>query len=294
MVINTVYVRLMGGLGNQMFQYAAARALADRIGASLVADLTWFGSARHRLDTRRKFGLEAFSVRLKNGARWQVAFCAVMRFLVRLRVLNYLLKRLGFSHVKEQSFSFEPAVLKAKGWVCLDGYWQSESYFKDIAQALISDFTLRDGLSETAERVATEIGMVEAVSVHVRRGDYITNKSANVFHGVCSIDYYQAAMAYIRERCNAPVFFVFSDDIAWCRERFEGDDMVFVSRDGILDVDELVLMSRCKHNIIANSSFSWWGAWLNRHEGKTVISPKKWFNADMPTQDLIPDAWIRL
>ena len=136
---------------------------------------------------------------------------------------------------------------------------------------------------------------VNAVSVHVRRGDYVNNKNANAFHGVCSPEYYRKAIELIAKRVDSPKYFVFSDDIEWVKEHIEIPNAVFVSQKDIADHEELVLMSKCKHAIIANSSFSWWGAWLNANPNKLVIAPKQWVSdSRVNTVDAIPAEWVRI
>lgn len=135
------------------------------------------------------------------------------------------------------------------------------------------------------------------MSIHVRRGDYINNPETFKLHGVCGLDYYHAAIEYITKRTNTPVFYIFSDDISWAEENIKSkNQMIFVKETPHgKDYFEMYLMSVCKHNIIANSSFSWWGAWLNKSPEKIVIAPKKWMNeTSIDTTDLVLKNWIRI
>jgi len=144
---------------------------------------------------------------------------------------------------------------------------------------------------------AQQILAKESISLHIRRGDYVSNVYTNSVHGTCSLDYYQQAVTLLESKLNNPHFFIFSDDLAWAKEHLSFiENVTFVELDvNIPDHDEMFLMSQCLHHIIANSSFSWWGAWLNKNLDKIVIAPKRWFiDETYNTSDLIPDAWIRL
>jgi hypothetical protein len=186
--------------------------------------------------------------------------------------------------------------------VYLDGYWQSEKYFKDAQQAIRKDFSFR-GPSDQANRALLEkmdadlhSGFVP-VSVHVRRGDYSSNPQTNAFHGLLPVSYYEAAMGELEKRFPRISYYVFSDDLGWCRE-----NMRFKGRVAFVDVNvdkpcwmDMRLMSACRHHIIANSSFSWWGAWLNARQDKAVIAPRQWFaDSRFIGKDRLPDGWIEV
>lgn len=178
-----------------------------------------------------------------------------------------------------------------------DGYWQSERYFVDAADIIRAEFKPRLALEPENAATAAAIDGVTAVSVHVRRGDYVTDKVTNAYHGVCSLDYYRAAIARIAERVASPHLFVFSDDHAWVQENLRSNyPTTYVTANspdrGYRDMQ---LMSRCRHHIIANSSFSWWGAWLNPRPDKVVVAPARWFiDKSNDTRDLLPGEWLRV
>lgn len=131
--------------------------------------------------------------------------------------------------------------------------------------------------------------------MHIRRGDYVANPKIAAYHGVCGMNYYQKAVQIIKEKITNPTFFIFSDDINWAKENFKGDEYYFVSNKEIKETEDLILMSLCKHNIIANSSFSWWGAWLNKNHEKTVIAPRHWLNIKKDIAGkVLPDSWIKI
>ncbi len=179
----------------------------------------------------------------------------------------------------------------------LQGYWQSEKYFKDIEKIIRDDFTFSEEPDYQNKQMADTIKCCEAVSLHVRRGDYVSNPVTTEYHGICSEDYYRRAVREVERYCKNPQFFVFSDDPSWAKENLEtGYPTTIIDFNGSeKDYEDLRLMSLCQHHIIANSSFSWWGAWLSWNPQKIVIAPKKWFNRpEINTQDLIPESWIRI
>ena len=295
-----VIVRLSGGIGNQMFQYAAARRLALATGAPLKLDLGWFTIIPPG-DTPRQYELQAFNsvqdvaspkeVKALRGvdiARWPKL---VKRFL---NSTGLLLKK---SLVTEKQYHFDPDILQLHGDVYLDGFWQSVKYFADVEDVIRKDFTVKPASAPDNERMAETIQGAEAVSIHVRRGDYITNQAAVQYHGVSSMDYYRAGISEMTARVKNPHYFVFSDDPEWVKSNLKADAaLTHIGQNGPdKGYVDLRLMSLCKHHIIANSSFSWWGAWLSTNPDKIVIAPKRWFNRDdIDTSDLIPQGWLRL
>ena len=168
----------------------------------------------------------------------------------------------------------------------LDGYWQSEKYFSDVRKILHSEFSFdtdETGLEEMEAQIPEN-----AVSMHIRRGDYLS--SADVYGSICTMEYYRKAMLYMKQQVEAPVFVIFSDDIEWSRETFQGEEFVFLEKNMAHYEDwfDMYLMSRCRHNIIANSSFSWWGTWLNENVDKITVAPNRWLNGEKTT-----DIWCK-
>jgi hypothetical protein len=210
---------------------------------------------------------------------------------VSFRLLPFLNQRI----VKEKGFGFDKNILNLTDDKYLIGYWQSEKYFKDIDSLIRSELTLKDGLGGQARLIEQKILSTDAISIHIRRSDYLTEKISNVFAPI-GLDYYARAAQKISASVRDPHFFIFSDDIDWAKANLKLPfPVTFVSGQGMKDCDELILMSLCKHNIIANSSFSWWGAWLNANPDKLVIAPKDWFkNKDITLDDLLPSAWQRI
>jgi hypothetical protein len=265
-------VRLMGGLGNQMFQYAAARSLAARHQTGVVVDVDWF-SEQGVGDTHRNYGLDVFAgptVSPKGGPP------TGRRFV-------------------EQDFGFEPSVRSLPDRTTLVGYFQSERYFSDHASEVKADFSFCDEPDEGNRAVLGLIGSCESVAVHVRRGDYATDPAITAHHGLLPLGYYRRAADVIVSKVREPSFFVFSDDPQWCCS-----SLSFLPRGVVVDhnsagrgAEDLRLMASCRHHVLANSTFSWWGAWLATHHEQVVVAPRRWFaNASFDTRDLCPSRWI--
>ena len=273
-----IYVNLKGGLGNQMFQYACARALSLRAHMPLALTRSEYAG-----DTKRTFSLAHFAI---GGS--MIPPIAIPR-LQKLRAF-FEQKVLRKFYV-----AFDASILTRKGAVYLDGYFQSEKYFADYAERIREDFALVTELSSDARVVAKALQRdSSAVALHVRRGDYVHNAE---FGNIADAAYYARALTEMRKRVPQPHIYVFSDDIPWCRKNLPlSGGTIFVSKPDMHDYEELTLMSMCKHNIIANSSFSWWGAWLNQNPEKVVIAPATWSNLHGDTwyRDIIPDSWIRV
>lgn len=212
--------------------------------------------------------------------------------------------RLGLTLPRPKSYkaerqitAFDKDVYYSRGDVYLDGYWQNESYFKEIRDVITQDFSARKGISREAEkyRRSIEHNSKMSVSIHVRRGDYVSNKHTNSIHGVCSIDYYRRATEYMTSMLGGRLeFYVFSDDIPWCIQNLDFIENRVLVYDTKNSVDDLMLMKTCQHNIIANSSFSWWGAWLNDNPDKIVVSPATWVVSNPHGLTWVPSDWLQL
>lgn len=291
-----VISNIIGGLGNQMFQYAAGRALSLRLGVALKLDTSGFlGYKLHQgFELKRLLNCDAEIASehdLKNVLGWQHSQLA-KRFLRKPPLKIFRKKNL----VVEPSFNYWDGLRQLNDCVYLDGYWQSERYFNDYAEIVRNDFSFNLPFSDQNLVLAHKISSVNSVSLHVRRGDYVTN-AKNAFIGSCPLNYYEKAISFIKSSIQTPLFFVFSDDINWVKSNLKLDaSAVLVNHnDGSESYNDMRLMSMCKHQIIANSSFSWWGAWLNENQNKIVIAPKKWFATDkFDSSDLLPPSWIRL
>jgi hypothetical protein len=283
-----IVVELMGGLGNQMFQYAAGRALALRHGVGLQVDLGWLGS-RHAGETPRAYALrarKADSVATKAG-RSTGLFARLAARLLEMTSREEVLRQVGHG--------YDPRLAEAGPNARLIGYWQSERYFADSAARIRDELRFDGELSVTGARFAERIAASPAASLHVRRGDYVSNAQARAFHGLLPATWFAAAAEYIAERAPGVDFWVFSDDPDWCERELRLPGTMSVVR-GTAGADEdLELMTRCTHHVIANSSFSWWGGWLGEREGSLVVAPAHWFaDPTLDTSTIVPDRWTRL
>jgi hypothetical protein len=178
----------------------------------------------------------------------------------------------------------------------LTGYWQSEKYFSSVEAEIRKDFTFNKPLIDRNLELSAKMATCGSISLHIRRGDYVSDAQTSAILGVCPLDYYRNAVAYVADRVANPQFFVFSDDIEWARENLGLDhpsEYIDHNR-GAESYCDMQLMSKCRHHIIANSSFSWWGAWLNPHADKIVVAPKRWFAGSLDSTDLVPQTWTRL
>ena len=290
-----IVLRLQGGLGNQMFQYAFARVLAKNNNV-VKLDNSFFDDKEKKLGyTPRKFELEIFSNDYKRATQKEIISFG------KLSVLNHFKKKIGLNYPKKhiENFSkYNPSLLTIKPDVYLQGYFQSDKYFvgqKDFVRRLFTFNT--DRLSDSNKQILKRIKETNSISIHIRRGDYVEDKVTNTHHGSCSLDYYLEAINLLESRYDNLSLFFFSDDMDWVKKTFDDikQQKFFVNNNLDNSWVDMFLMSTCKHNIIANSSFSWWGAWLNDIPSKTVIAPLKWNqNKDFNVSNLLPNKWIRL
>lgn len=296
-----IIVRLAGGLGNQMFQYAAARRLASVHRTELKLDLS---SLRRdsRSDTPREYELRHFNITADIATPAEIARILGSSSGSIGSALARLGRRVGLTkpnphRFKEKLFHFDRALLDAPDNTHLDGYWQSEKYFRDIEEVIRGELTVRSPLEGENHRLAQKIMGTTSVSVHVRRGDYLSNPAIRRIHPVCGPEYYRTCIDLLQKKVPDPHFYLFSDEPDWAESNLELRLPTTIIRHNgpRKSHEDLRLMSLCRHHIIANSSFSWWGAWLNNRREKTVLAPGKWFNdPEINTGDLIPDGWITL
>jgi|JI6StandDraft_1071083.scaffolds.fasta_scaffold02680_6 hypothetical protein len=291
-----IVVKLIGGLGNQMFQYALGKKLALENNHELLLDCSFFNETGTH--TPRQYELDVFKLNASIASEEQLA---LFRSKNESGIAGMFHRFFPFARdyrtFSERGHQFQPEVLNVSGNTLFIGYWQSELYFSDIRTELLQEFEFAASLAGLNEELAIKITTCNAVSLHIRRGDYVSNASANSFHGLCDLDYYQRGMDYLQRHETDLELFVFSDDIAWAKDHLHFNlPMTFIDHNkGKGSSEDMRLMSMCKHNIIANSSFSWWGAWLNTYAKKRVVAPKKWFLDDaINTENIIPTSWIQL
>ena len=290
-----IIVKLMGGLGNQMFQYATAKALALKHGVDVKVDVSYLNENAKGNYTQRNFDLDTFEKPVNIASKDEIntflrkADNKLSRFIHRK--FPFLFSSL---RAVESGSPYHSEFEKYPKNTYLEGFWQSELYFKRYETDIRNDFKFKQNIIDKNLQISSLISNTESVSVHVRRGDYIKNAESNKFHGVCSLNYYYKAIEHIANLKPNIELFIFSDDIEWCKNNFSFKYPVHFMETNDAYSD-LYLMSKCKHNIIANSSFSWWGAWLNTNSNKIVIAPKQWIaNTSVNTKDIIPSSWIKL
>lgn len=268
-----IIAKLIGGLGNQLFQYAVSRHLAEIHNTTLKIDLTEF-----ELYKLHKYSLQHFKIIEEFSSDDD---------------LN------AVKEVKEKHFHFNEEFKNISNNVLLRGYWQTEKYFNEITNIIRAEFSVKSELKGRDLEVSKLIADCNAVSLHIRRSDYIPNSYKDQIFDSLSLDYYQRAIADLAQVEKDLKLFIFSDDPEWVKDNVKLDFPVIYVDHNTADTnyEDLRLMSLCRHNIIANSSFSWWGAWLNDNKDKRVYAPTEWFNSnvrDLDSKDIIPDSWIKI
>lgn len=296
-----ICIELFGGLGNQMFQYAFGAALAETRNTNLVLDTT---SLDHPTEvdgtTPRLYGLNIFPNIIAPKVSGNDLKKAKPLYL---RMLNYLVYKLtgnGIRHSQyyiQNAFFYDEKIARISKQCYVTGYWQSYKYLLSCDALIRSHFQFPVIKDEDNLRFIEQIESTESVSIHIRRSDYL--KAYNLeTHGICSLSYYQSAIDYISKKITNPVFFIFSDDMDWVVENIgiQYPHFYVNHNRGQDSYRDMQLMAACKHNIIANSSFSWWGGWLNDTPAKIIVAPAKWFNnkKGFVYSDLVPPTWISL
>jgi len=294
-----ICVQLNGGLGNQMFQYAFGRAMAFKLQTDLLFDTSPLLNNK-TVFTNRSLELGIFKIKIQEASITDIKRLKTIFY----RIVNTLAFKAGFQGIQtskyfiEKNFSYNESIDKIGKDCYLNGYWQSYKYFQNIESIIREEFKFPPILEMGNKDTIVKIENGNSISLHIRRTDFVNNKNHDI-HGTCSIKYYQEAAENIANRVSDPVFFIFSDDIEWVRTNLNLNyPCEFVSgNNSDKSYIDMQLMSLCKHNIIANSSFSWWGAWLNANPNKIVIAPLQWFadeTMNAQTYDLIPSNWIKI
>ena len=287
-----IVVRLIGGLGNQLFQYAMGKQLAIRNGKKLYLDISGYEK-----DVLREYELKHFNI----GAEIISSddFKAQKADSLKEKCKSWLRDTIDFRKIprikwlRERQFCFDEEICNKKldKDIYLSGYWQCEKYFLSSEDFIRQDFSIKSPISKNSLAVANQIKASNCpVSLHVRRGDYVGGGST----GLCSLKYYEKCIEELKKEVGSFTLVIFSDDMLWVKENFCWEmPMIFVDHNGPETAyEDLFLMSQCDHNIIANSSFSWWGAWLNPNKSKLVYGPTPWFaNSKLDTKDVMPIGW---
>ncbi|MDD6811840.1 MAG: alpha-1,2-fucosyltransferase [Lachnospiraceae bacterium] len=297
-----IIIQMAGGLGNQMFQYALYKQL-ESMGKKVKMD----DEEGFREDAQRTPALAAFGINYERASKEEIWKITDSSPRITAKVRRKLCGRHKKSYFEESKL-FQPQIFE---WddIYLEGYWQSEQYFKDVAEQIRVAYSIENirkqkengyGMSECAEAYLKRIEQTPSVSIHIRRGDYLLPENQKLFGNICTELYYTKAIQEMLQKVPECVFYLFSNDMAWAKEwlpeiakkadrnnraenRIEGyrpftERIVAVELPEGRDYEELLLMSRCKHNILANSSFSWWASYLNNNPDKTVLVPDKWLN----------------
>jgi len=265
--------KLIGGLGNQLFQYAAARYLAEINNEELKLDLSEFKSYK-----LHKYSLKHFNI---------IEKIASQKDLKKVKNVN------------EKYFHYNKNFKKSGTNILLKGYWQSVKYFNGISNIIKTDFKVKSKLKGRNLSVSKKILDCNSVSLHIRRGDYKPNSYKDQIFDVLNYDYYHSAISDLSKKEKNLIFFIFSDDHKWVKDNIKLDFPIIIvnHNTAATNYEDLRLMSLCNHNIISNSTFSWWGAWLNCNKNKRIYAPKKWFNKNaknLNSKDIIPKQWIKI
>ena len=287
---NKIIVKIKGGMGNQMFQYALGFALSKKTGKNVVYDTTFYHQ-KHIINTAWPYALNHF----KCQPQIQEQNVIKRIYLFLMDMITRVFPRISRTYIRDSFAEKLETITSEKHDVYLDGYWQNEKYFNEVESEIQNQFIVTDNIDDTNQYWLDSIKKTNSVCLHVRRGDYVSNSLANKHHGTCSLEYYNTAVEYMNSHLSNPVYYVFSDDMKWVKENIPIDGQVCYMdhNDSSKNYDDLRLMYSCKHFIIANSSFSWWGAWLSQNPDKIVIAPKRW-NNDAVQPDIVPERWMRL
>ncbi len=292
-----------------MFLYAVARALSLKHNTELAVDTSYYsGEFQSQLpnNVHRYFELDVFNINVKEITHYDdkvLRRVRSRRLYKRMRailpciLLNSFGEKKHFVHFVEKGPQFDKSVLDLPDNVLLEGYYVSYKYFDHCSDIIKKEFSFRNSPDNYNQEMIKKITSVDSVSIHVRRGDYVTNKVVAEKFGPCTLDYYKSAVAYVADKIKSPHFFVFSDDPEWVNDHFKLDYPVdyLTHNVGNKNYEDLRLMSLCNHNIVANSCFSWWGAWLNQNSNKTVVCPEPAFDIlDIRDEDFYPENWVKI
>lgn len=289
-----IVICLSGGLGNQLFQYAFGRVLSLKNKNELYFYDGLLNKKKSFL-TYREYKLHHFRINIKLANKKDLEIFEKKSIL---SIIKNIAGKSDYKIYQDFKIGFKKELLKITEDIFLEGYFQSPKYFDSIRNLLLSEIQIKEKemLNKKENEFINMINNSVSVSIHIRRGDYFNNKATNKMHGVCTIDYYNNAINYIQNLFNKNcTLYIFSDDVNWVKQNFKIEIEHFYASDYILNKDylELLCISYCQHQIISNSSFSWWGAWLNKNPNKIVICPEFWYR-DYPTKsiDLIPKNWL--
>lgn len=291
-----IITKLKGGLGNQMFQYATGFSLALKNKTQHKIDISTYDNQTR--DTPRKFALNVFTITSPIALSEEIK--SVTHFNIFEKCTNYINQKIFrnfYTDFHPTLFTKIERKLQSGQSVYLDGNFQSEKNFIEYSTQVKSEFTFKkEFFSDKVKDFSEVMNKEESVSIHIRRGDYVQDPKTHTYHGVCPISYYLEAVKQIKHKITNPTFYIFTDDPQWVQDNAaQLPSHINISKHFLKDHEEMFLMTQCKHNIIANSSFSWWGAWLNKNSDKIVIAPTQWVKKQPnPHPNIIPTAWIKI
>lgn len=299
-----IIIKMYGGLGNQLFKYAAAKSISLDFSQQLQIDKTYFQMDKFpckHYGFYYPFKLSKYNIPLSYCSKYISKLIEIIR-KKRIYKLSNVANILGLNKIfpyyqyqpVTNDFPINRRVIKNSKLTILDGSWVSFKFFRHNYHLFKNEFTLKNELNPLNKNILKKIKNSESVSIHFRLNDYIEKFSS--IYSVLPINYYKRSIDFILKRKMTANFFIFSDNIEWVRKNinFKDNNIIYIDNDGP-DHEHLFLMSRCRHNIISNSTFSWWGAWMNDNPDKIVISPARWTNPEyFPLEERIPDSWISL
>lgn len=290
-----IIVKLSGGVGNQLFQYAAARRLSLKRHVALKFDVSGFAS-----EANRRYALHTFQVKGIIASRREIEGATQEWIPGRRHQPAIWLERYGVYVLprlyKHLDPSFMPELLNASARAYLEGYWQSEHYFYDCQDVLRKELQFQRAWRPEILSIAESCRTSRSVSLHVRRGDYLANAANLATHGLCSLEYYQQALQWLMARGTYDRLVVFSDDPSWAASALKADVPIMIASNHTLDeFEDLFLMTQCTAHVIANSSFSWWGAWLSASPSDCIVGPARWFaDTKLDASTIMPASWVKL
>ncbi len=301
-----IIARINGGLGNQLFQYATARAISLKLNRKLLLDINWYHNIRKQENhlepnatTLRDFSLNYFNIKSRVITKFHLNW--INRLEIRSKnskffkfLLNGPLNNLSYTKMNHNNFSLES--IQNHPHVYLTGYWQNNAIFEEYKNLLYNDLILKHPLSVTNQDHLKSINATNSVAIHVRRGDYISNPKSHKVHASCSNNYYYDSIDYIKNKLTNLHYFIFSDDMTWVKNNLDFSTNTTFINNNEPEYEHLFLMSQCKHQITANSTFSWWAAWLNTNNAKIIITPKHWYIDKHLNETVIriPNEWIKV
>jgi hypothetical protein len=279
-----IIVELIGGLGNQMFQYAYYTQL-KYLGYNVKSTVHRYDKYKLHNGFELSNIFQNIDIEFATKEEDSIYYNKFNKFLQKLKLGNKI--------IHQDVFCFHEKYFKLPNNCYIAGYWSSNKYFINVQNIIKNHFLFPEFNIIKNINLYQQIISSNSVSIHVRRGDYVGHK---LYENICTVKYYKMAIEYIKNKINNPLFFVFSNDIKWCKDNFNFIDAIFIDHNHKTNsYRDMQMISNCKHNILANSSFSWWGAFLNQNKNPIIITPKKFFNGNIyDERDMYPNTWIKI